>query len=630
MKPVFKVFVFLFLLTLSLGQLPASAASHKGEQLLKSWQIKWASGDESSPTQIPGPDSAGWIDVNADEDMPVKPDEVTRAWIRIAIPQTGDKPAALFIEKLYALNLKVFLESDPRPLYESNRIYIHDINRILLPIHDDYSGKTLNIWMETPQHRLGISHTVVFGNYQDLFLNYTRPDMAGILLIGALLFAAAAIMVGGFFQHRQNGLVWIYLSIVILSVGLLLLSQFLLSSSYNIYGSGIMILYDLSLIIGLLFLTLFFEKVFGRGKYSILVYFRRFQLAHAALSLPLALIEPFTGGVTTPFYKFMTLSMMGLIIVAELVLLISSSIGYMIKGNKDAIIFVCGFSLFAFTGVFEVIFFYANAFQYDLYWWQWGLLCFMLSLIVILGRTVASNHKQLLIYAKELELFNNELRRSEKMDIISELAASVAHEVRNPLQVTRGFLQLLSAKSFNPPENSYIRLALNELDRASEIITDFLTFAKPEHDDVSSLSLADEFQQVESILQPLASLTGGRIVINLPPDLQVKGNSSKFKQAIINIVKNSIESFQEEGLVEVTATTDGQEVVLCIRDNGEGMEEASLVRLGEPYFSNKSKGTGLGLMVTFRIIEAMKGRIEFRSEKKVGTEAIIRLPKANG
>lgn len=105
------------------------------------------------------------------------------------------------------------------------------------------------------------------------------------------------------------------------------------------------------------------------------------------------------------------------------------------------------------------------------------------------------------------------------------------------------------------------------------------------------------------------------IELNLQSDLCVIGSSAKFKQAFINIIKNSIEALQDNGLIRVTAWEFGAHVMISVRDNGEGMNGSELARLGEPYYSNKTKGTGLGLMVTFRIIEAMEGTTEFQSEK---------------
>lgn len=134
---------------------------------------------------------------------------------------------------------------------------------------------------------------------------------------------------------------------------------------------------------------------------------------------------------------------------------------------------------------------------------------------------------------------------------------------------------------------------------------------------------------MKGILLPLANLSGGTIKLDDTKDLYINGNSSKLKQAMINIVKNSIEALDEEGIIRIWAYAESEEVVIHIKDNGIGMDARDLERLGEAYFSNKSKGTGLGLMVTFRIIEAMRGTIHFKSEKGSGTEVVIRFPAAN-
>ena len=146
-----------------------------------------------------------------------------------------------------------------------------------------------------------------------------------------------------------------------------------------------------------------------------------------------------------------------------------------------------------------------------------------------------------------------------------------------------------------------MELALVELDRASGIITDFLTFAKPEVGKDTVLSISEEFKHIEGILGPLAHLQGGNITVDIPENITIRGNSSKFKQAFINIVKNSIEALGEEGKVHIRCYRQQNQVFIHVVDNGEGMGPEVLARLGEPYFSNKTKGTGLGLMVTFRI-----------------------------
>ncbi len=145
-------------------------------------------------------------------------------------------------------------------------------------------------------------------------------------------------------------------------------------------------------------------------------------------------------------------------------------------------------------------------------------------------------------------------------------------------------------------------------------------------EEVKILELDDEMRKIEAMMKPLTTMQGGTMHFSIQNDLLIYGNSSKFKQAFINIIKNSIEAIEGDGLIEVYAYSNRQMAVIHIKDNGEGMEEEEISKLGVPYFSTKTKGTGLGLMVTFRIIEVMQGTLEFRSKKGKGTEAIIRFP----
>jgi signal transduction histidine kinase len=290
-----------------------------------------------------------------------------------------------------------------------------------------------------------------------------------------------------------------------------------------------------------------------------------------------------------------------------------------------------GLGSFTLITLVEMLWYFISDELYAMMFWKYGIIFFLASLIIMLVRRIMRNYETALQYSKQLEVFNNELQRSEKIEMISHLAASIAHEVRNPLQVTRGFLQILRDKSADEKSKNYTKLAIDELDRAAEIITDFLTFAKPDLGEVTRLNLAQELQQIEAILMPFATMQGGVIQLSVEEDLFVKGNTSKFKQALINIIKNSIEALKEDGyvLIQASRTEVPDYLMITIKDNGEGIEEQDIKRLGEPYYSKKSKGTGLGLMVTYRIIEAMQGDIVINSKKGVGTEVCLRLPISN-
>lgn len=217
------------------------------------------------------------------------------------------------------------------------------------------------------------------------------------------------------------------------------------------------------------------------------------------------------------------------------------------------------------------------------------------------------------------------LQRAEQLHLLSEMAASVAHEVRNPLQVTKGYLQL-NIKRTEDPIRSQLQTALNEIDRASSIISEYLSFAKPKLEEITLIYVEEQLALVESMMLPLANQEGVTLSFTSKGPLYFHGDPNKFKQIMINLVKNSIEASNGKGDILVEARSDEHEIVIQVKDNGEGMTEDEIRQLGTPFYSTKSKGTGLGLMVTFRLVEVMNGRLHFTSKKGEGTKAALSFP----
>ncbi|MDM5189717.1 HAMP domain-containing sensor histidine kinase [Bacillus sp. DX4.1] len=229
-------------------------------------------------------------------------------------------------------------------------------------------------------------------------------------------------------------------------------------------------------------------------------------------------------------------------------------------------------------------------------------------------------------YLNENALLRTEMQKSEKLNIISELAASVAHEVRNPLTVVRGFIQLLESTE-DVKNKDYMRLVLAELDRAEQIISDYLNLAKPQIDKKEHICLSAQLIEMTTLMSSFAAMQGVYLQVEISENLYTIGDKTKLKQAIMNIVKNGIEAIQEnKGYLKVTAVQQGNVIMIRVKDSGVGMTKEQLARLGQPYYSLKEKGTGLGLMVTFSILQAHNGTVEYQSESGKGTEAIITLP----
>lgn len=145
------------------------------------------------------------------------------------------------------------------------------------------------------------------------------------------------------------------------------------------------------------------------------------------------------------FYRLMTTSVLGILMIVQIILLISLAFIHANRGNVDAVIFTSGFSIFAFMSLSELVMFYASGQSYQLYWWKWGMVIFVIALIVILGRRFTRNHEQLIEYSHQLEKFNNDLQRSEKMEIISELAYWLPMKYGIHCRLPGGFCRFLGS-----------------------------------------------------------------------------------------------------------------------------------------------------------------------------------------
>ncbi|MFE8702104.1 ATP-binding protein [Cytobacillus sp. FJAT-54145] len=220
-----------------------------------------------------------------------------------------------------------------------------------------------------------------------------------------------------------------------------------------------------------------------------------------------------------------------------------------------------------------------------------------------------------------------ELQRAEKMNAIGQLAASVAHEIRNPMTVVKGFLQIFLSKELSTEENTYIKLMIEELNRAETIINDYLSLAKPDLDEMEKVDAVELASKVMDLMNSYAMMSKNiTLKTEFEDSVFIRGNVSELKQVLINIYKNGIEAMKDGGTLTVRVFKENHYGVFLIEDTGVGMTDEELARLGTAFYSLKEKGTGMGLMVCYQIIERMKGNIEVLSNKGVGSIFIIKVP----
>lgn len=229
---------------------------------------------------------------------------------------------------------------------------------------------------------------------------------------------------------------------------------------------------------------------------------------------------------------------------------------------------------------------------------------------------------------KQMEEEKNAL--ISKFALIGEMAASIAHEVRNPMTTVRGLAQILLDNNENNRE--YFELMIEELDRANKLLTDFLSLAKEDDGEF-------EETKINSIVEKCMNIMHGQLVYNdikLESKLEqsegvnVYVDADKLVQTIMNISRNAVEAMQAEGLLEVSSRLDDDKVIVAFKDNGQGMSAGDLQKVMQPFYSTKSTGTGLGLSVSYKNIKDNGGDIHIQSKEGEGSTISIILPIYQG
>lgn len=218
------------------------------------------------------------------------------------------------------------------------------------------------------------------------------------------------------------------------------------------------------------------------------------------------------------------------------------------------------------------------------------------------------------------------LINSEKLYVAGQLAAGIAHEIRNPLTSLKGFLQLIASGRGNT--SNFYDIMKSELIRIESIVSELLMLSKPQVYEFVHKDSRQIMADTVNLLETQAILHN--VMIEFHSDyrpLWVLGVENQLKQVFINVLKNAIEAMHNGGVVTITMSLEEESAVLIrIKDEGSGIPDEQLAKIGQPFYTTKDKGTGLGLMVTYKIIDNHQGRISAESKLGVGTTFVIQLP----
>lgn len=236
--------------------------------------------------------------------------------------------------------------------------------------------------------------------------------------------------------------------------------------------------------------------------------------------------------------------------------------------------------------------------------------------LIVMGRDVT-----------ELKETEKLLQKSEKLAVVGQLTAGIAHEIRNPLTALKGFLTLLQP-DISEQNKWYVDVMLSEILQMESITSQFMAMSKPQVLSIHSCQIKKLIEEVVTFILPTAIMHSVHIIMDhssVMPEIQCDGN--QLKQVFINILKNAIEAMPCGGNIFIQIKQPKNDFTLIrIIDEGCGIPEDRISRLGEPFYSLKEKGTGLGLMMCYKIIEEHHGKLEISSELNKGTTVDIYLP----
>ncbi|MED1855282.1 PAS domain S-box protein [Brevibacillus reuszeri] len=216
----------------------------------------------------------------------------------------------------------------------------------------------------------------------------------------------------------------------------------------------------------------------------------------------------------------------------------------------------------------------------------------------------------------------NEMIRLDRLNLIGEMAAGIAHEIRNPMTTVRGFLQLSNHSPQNPLQ--YIDLMLNELDRANAIITEFLTLAKNKVNDKQVQDLNAIIESLFPLIQAEALLSDKYISLELGECTHFAMDEKEIRQMILNLALNGLEAMTAGGRLSIKTHTEQQRVVLEIHDEGTGIKPELIQKIGTPFFTTKETGTGLGLAICYSVADRHHAEIEVKTDH-TGTIFFVRF-----
>ncbi|KXY26893.1 sensor histidine kinase [Bacillus cereus] len=229
-------------------------------------------------------------------------------------------------------------------------------------------------------------------------------------------------------------------------------------------------------------------------------------------------------------------------------------------------------------------------------------------------------------YVRTVVEMMNSMKETENLAVIGTMSTTIAHEIRNPLTALKGFTQI--QKERNPEDTMSYEIMLQEIERINGFVSELMLLGKPKPTNYEWCNIGEILLYVVQLMESYA--TQYKVKFNLQVDGNlpvINGDDKQLKQVLLNIIKNGIESMPGGGNIQILAYEKaGENLCISVEDQGLGIENEKIEKIGKAFYTTKENGTGLGLMITYKIIEEHQGSIAIESSMGIGTKVKIYLP----
>jgi two-component system sensor histidine kinase HydH len=231
-------------------------------------------------------------------------------------------------------------------------------------------------------------------------------------------------------------------------------------------------------------------------------------------------------------------------------------------------------------------------------------------------------------YAVREERHKFEMARRERLAQMGEMGAMLAHEIRNPLAGIKGYAQIIGKRPAEERNAGFAQRIVAEVLRLESLVSDLLAYAGNESYPMASVDLRELIGNTALLIRQEADLQHVTIGIECGGGIQAFGNRDRLGQVLLNLAKNAVQAMPEGGCLFISACVSGKDVIIRVRDSGEGISAENLPRIFDPFFTTKARGTGIGLALCKKIIEEHKGAMTVESTRGTGTSVSVTLPNA--